>query len=693
MRIATVLNGAIFALSAMTVGVSAWLAVDAAHRYTNAQHARQLVEQLALQTHLLERVAFERGHYSAALSGEARPAPVIREDGARRRAEMDKTLADIQASIMALETTGTGPYREGLKAVEEALAGARLLADSGFDKPRSERAPDLAEHFSARLVEMSRHSRALMSRLETDIARLDSGVGRATQLISFSADLREIAGQRSLWLSQYVAARRAHTPEIQVRVHEANGRVDYVWSAIERTARLPGATPAQGEALDKARKRFREEGDVRYGQISRAARDGTDPGTTIEDWRPWTLETLGTIGKLRDAAVERVRDDGARSASAAYSVLVLALCGVLVSTLLAAGSIIVIIRRVIRPLTRLSGAIGEVSSGNFDVDLPKARYNDEIEQICRAVDILAGQSREAEALRARQSEERLNAEQARKRALAEIAEQCQQAMGAAIAAVRGAAAELESNAVSMSDDVRVSSRHATDALGLSREAASNVSAVAAAAEELSASVRETGFKVEESSDLARVASSEVAATSQKMARLDSASRRISDILGMITQIAGQTNLLALNATIEAARAGEAGKGFAVVAQEVKTLAAQTATATAEISQQIGEVQAAATDAMSALGSVVDTFRNMDAIANSVACAVREQREATQEIAANISHAALNTDNALGEVSGAHDAVGKTGDSAFLVLESTAHLNSQAGVMEQALARLVGNLKG
>ena len=67
-----------------------------------------------------------------------------------------------------------------------------------------------------------------------------------------------------------------------------------------------------------------------------------------------------------------------------------------------------------------------------------------------------------------------------------------------------------------------------------------------------------------------------------MERITSSSSKISNIIGLIDDIAFQTNLLALNASVEAARAGDAGKGFAVVAIEVRRLAQSAASASAEV---------------------------------------------------------------------------------------------------------------
>jgi len=90
---------------------------------------------------------------------------------------------------------------------------------------------------------------------------------------------------------------------------------------------------------------------------------------------------------------------------------------------------------------------------------------------------------------------------------------------------------------------------------------------------------------------------------------------------LITQIAAQTRLLALNATIEAARAGKAGRGFSVVAAEVKNLADEAAHSSDTIGRRVDAVEAAATEAISALESVTTRIREMNQMIGDIAAAV------------------------------------------------------------------------
>jgi len=273
-----------------------------------------------------------------------------------------------------------------------------------------------------------------------------------------------------------------------------------------------------------------------------------------------------------------------------------------------------------------------------------------------------------------------------------IADKFEIDMKAVVQTVTSAATELQATAQSMASTATITSDKAGVVATAATEASSNVQTVASAAEELSSSISEISRQVSQSSEIASQAVTDAEQSRQNVQGLADSASKIGEVINLISDIADQTNLLALNATIEAARAGDAGKGFAVVASEVKNLANQTAKATEEISQQVGGVQHATEDAVTAIQSIGETIGRIDEASTAIASAVEEQGAATQEIARNVEQAASGTNEVTSNITEVTQGASETGHAASEVLAAADELAKQGDVLGREMDSFLVELR-
>ena len=224
----------------------------------------------------------------------------------------------------------------------------------------------------------------------------------------------------------------------------------------------------------------------------------------------------------------------------------------------------------------------------------------------------------------------------------------------------------------------------TDLSQRTEEQAASLEETSASMEEISATVKQNAENAQQANQFATGTrevgdrGGEVVAEAVKaMSRIEDSSRKISDIIGVIDEIARQTNLLALNAAVEAARAGEAGRGFAVVASEVRSLAQRSSQAAKDIkdlitnsSDQVQEGVELVNRAGTSLNEILASIKKVADIVSDIAAASAEQATGLEQVNKALSQ--------MDEVTQQNSALVEENAATAKTLEHQAQCDGRAG---------------
>ena len=392
-----------------------------------------------------------------------------------------------------------------------------------------------------------------------------------------------------------------------------------------------------------------------------------------------------------DKSVELANSDGEKTLADAasqemVSVGLMWAIGIAV-LLLVAGGAWGVLSVILAPMNRLKQAMNELAVGRNDVNIPYVARRDEIGEMARAVDIFRANAIERERLQAAMEVTRQK-DIARQKSMDRHLLKFKETINQNLHLLTGEVNNLRSTSEELLAAAERSRSEATQSAQACSTAASGSQAVAAATEELNASIREITVQANNTSTIVGQATDRTRATDEEVGRLSDAVHKIETVVTLIRQIAQSTNLLALNATIESARAGEAGKGFAVVASEVKTLSNETAKATDQIAQQIRDVQSTTQAAVEAVRAIGAQVGNIHHLATSVAAAVEQQQSATADIARNVSLVANGSNQAAESSRIVTEVAEQTGVEARKLSVASDQLQGVCGAVSEAVQHFI-----
>ncbi|MCD2173078.1 methyl-accepting chemotaxis protein [Rhizobium sp. C4] len=690
MSIRNILVAALFVVSfvlAVMVGNSTFMAF---RQFQSSDQVEMLARyDKALFTALLS-FRSERGDSATALTLAPEKAAASIASFKAMRAKVQAAMTDATTLSAGFDDADLKKAASDLKAVYGGFDALRAKVDGNVDLPLDKREAGLDKTVLSQGNDLIASLEKTSTIVEGAIRSLDETKLALIQTRSYAWSARSLGGSAAVILNGVIVQNRKPDATEATNLTSSDAGAAFAWRAVETLVNHPATPAALKERYLKANEGYFK-GDFatwRSGIIAKLVAGEPSP-VSIDEWRPKVTAALGLVADVASLAMDSLNESAAASRSNAevqligFSVLLVLVLAIGV------GGMATVVLRVVRPVGRLTRCMNSLAEGNRDVVVPGADRHDEIGEMARSVEVFrqaairnAQLETEAEENRRRTEAERVDLQ---RRAEEDANDRLNRATSSLASGLKRLASgdmlceiheefapQFEAlrhdfnTSVSQLRDVLLSVGQsaavvnggsgeisaASDNLAKRTEQqAASLEETAAALEEITANVKMTSRRTVEARDLVRDARGKadhsgvvVDNAVKAMHRIEHASGQISQIIGVIDEIAFQTNLLALNAGVEAARAGDAGKGFAVVAQEVRELAQRSANAAKEIKALIGNSETAVnegvklvSDTGSGLAAIAEVVQSISGHMDAIASAAQEQSSGLAEVNTAVNH--------------------------------------------------------
>jgi methyl-accepting chemotaxis protein len=678
----TILNSVIAILAAAVVIVLAFGAMSSWSRLAAVNRIAAVADASAYMFTALHNLRVDRATGFRDLNADKQltaMTPLLRE---AREAEMPA----LKSALIALDAIDFPERQAAVSGLGQAIKKLTALHEesaAAFLKPKAERRPGLAQEYFNETNALIAMLDKLSSQVTKSVKLDDAFIDQLMELKQLAWVARNAGGDSSVMISNALGGVPL-PPDAMLKFTASMSRLDTAWSALEDVAAGLPLPPRFNEAVAKAKREFfaADFADLRLKTLN-ALLAGQKVAVSQPDWARMSVGKLGSLLGVAEAALDVAKDHAAAQRASATRMLGLELALLVAALLLAGGMMLLVSRRVTGPLGQMQAAMIKLAGGDFGVAVPGLERKDEIGAMANAVErfkVLADEKarHEAdEAMRRRQGEAAVHAKAAEERAkIAEEQAQAFHALGVGLGKLssgdltfrlsdgfsedykqirddfNNTIAQLQETIGSIVLSTREVASTATEISSSTTDLSQRTEEQAASLEQTSAAMEEISTTVKKNAESAHQANQVTHGTREvadrggavvaqavgAMARIEESSRKISDIISVIDEIARQTNLLALNAAVEAARAGEAGRGFAVVASEVRSLAQRSSQAAKDIkdlitnsSNQVQEGVELVNRAGASLTEIVESIKKVAEIVSEIASASGEQSSGCDQV--------------------------------------------------------------